>query len=163
MCRPWTQRVLPFPDVKVSNSKTISVLENTYHLKSVQLLLDLLSKEGRQAIACSNLTSSIILPWGPGVVELYARAETNIAGCKTPRRAWQAFRITVGKVRQRQEIFFSFYIDRISLSVSGPRRVFIGGRCRSTRVGTVVKVGDLREIEIWGLCVNRSCDWRSLA
>lgn len=85
--------------------------KNTYHLESVQLLLDLLSKEGRQAIACSNLTSSIILAWWPGIMELYARAEADIAGCKTPRRAWQTFRITAGVVRQRQEIFFSFYID----------------------------------------------------
>lgn len=73
--------------------------KDTYHLESVQLLLDLLSKEGRQAIACSNLTSSIILPWWPGVVELYARAEADIAGCKTAWRAGQAFRITTGEVR----------------------------------------------------------------
>lgn len=147
----------------MSNGKNINVLKNTYHLESVKLLLDLLSKEGGQTIACGNLTSSVILPWWPGVVELYARAETNIAGCKTLRRAWQAFRITIGEARQRQEIFFSFYIDRISLSVCGPWRLFIGGRGWSTGVGTVVKVGDLREIEIWGLCINRSCDWRSLA
>ena len=82
-----------------------------YHFKSVQLLLDLLSKEGRQAIACSNLASSIILPRWPGVMELYARAEADVAGCKTPRRAWQAFRITTGEIRHRQKIFFSFYID----------------------------------------------------
>ena len=65
--------------------------KDTYHLESVQLLLDLLSKEGRQAIACSNFTSSIILPWWPGVMELYARAEADIPGCKTSRGAWQAF------------------------------------------------------------------------
>ena len=75
--------------------------KDTYHLESVELFLYLLSKEGRQAIACSNFASSIILPWWPGVMELYARAETDIAGCKTPRRAWQAFRITTGEVRQR--------------------------------------------------------------
>lgn len=85
--------------------------EDKYHFESVQLLLDLLSKEGRQAIACSNLTSSIILPGWPGVMELYPRAEANIAGCKTPRRAWQALRITTSKIRQRQEVLFSFYID----------------------------------------------------
>ena len=60
--------------------------ENTYHLESIQLLLDLLSKEGRQAIARSNLTSSIILAWWPGVMELYTRAEADIARCKTPWR-----------------------------------------------------------------------------
>ena len=60
-------------------------------------------------------------------MELYPRAEANIAGCKTPRRAWQALRITTSEIRQRQEVFFSFYIDGIGLSVSGPWSVFIDG------------------------------------
>lgn len=137
--------------------------KNTYHLKSVQLLLDLLSKKGRQAVACSNLTSSIILPWWPGVVELYARAEADVASCKTPRRARQAFRIAIAKVRHRQEIFFSFYVDRICLSVSRPGSMFVDRCGWSAGVGTVVEMRDVREIEIWGFCIDRSYDRRTLA
>ena len=84
---------------------------DTYHLKSIQLLLDLLSKEGRQSITCSNFASSIILAWWPGVVELYTRAEADVPGCKAPRRAWQALRITIGEVCQRKKILFSFDVD----------------------------------------------------
>ena len=91
---------------------------NTYHLESIQLLLDLLSKEGRQAIACSNFASSVILTRWPGVVELDTRAEADVPGCEAPRRAWQALRITIGESCQRQEILFSFYVDRIGFSVS---------------------------------------------
>ena len=83
----------------------------TYHLESIQLLLDLLSKEGRQAVARSNFASSIILGWWPGVVELYTRAEADVPGREAPRRAWQALRIAIGEVCQRQEILFSFYVD----------------------------------------------------
>lgn len=109
-CRLWTRRELPFPAVK---SATIDHrrAQDTYHLERVQLLLDLLSKEGRQAIACSNLPSSIVLSRWPGVVELDARAEADVASRKTSRRARQAPRFTVAEVRQGQEVFFSFYID----------------------------------------------------
>lgn len=137
--------------------------KDTYHLESVQLLLDLLSKEGRQAIARRNLTSSIVLSWWPSVVELYARAEADIASCKTPRRAGQASRITIAEVRQGQKIFFSFYVDRVCLFVAEPGSVFLDRRSRSARVGTVVKVRYLRKIEVWGLCIDRSRDRGSLA
>ena len=75
-------------------------VKNTYHLESIQLLLDLLSEEGGQAIARCNLTSSVILARWPGVMKLYARAEADVAGCKTPRRAGQAFRVAIGEVGQ---------------------------------------------------------------
>ena len=95
-------------------------------------------------------------------MELYARAEADVAGRKTLRRAWQAFRIT-GEIRQRQKIFFSFDVDRIGLAVPRPRVVFIDGRSWSARVRTVIEMRDLGKVEIRGLRINRSGDRGSLA
>ena len=41
--------------------------------------------------------------------------------------------------------------------------MFINGCGWSARVGTVIEVRDLREIEIRGLHINRSCDRGNLA
>lgn len=50
----------------------------TYHFESVQLLLDLLSKNRRQTIASSDFTPTIVFSTGPGLVELDARAEADV-------------------------------------------------------------------------------------
>ena len=50
-----------------------------YHLESIQLFLNLLCKHGCQTVAGSNLSSSVILSAGPGVVKLNTRTERGIA------------------------------------------------------------------------------------
>lgn len=73
---------------------TIS-LKITYHLEGVELLFDLLSKHGRQAVAGCNLASAIILSTGPGIVELDSRAECGISLTDGAlRSARNALRIT---------------------------------------------------------------------
>jgi len=50
-----------------------------FHLEGVELLFDLLSQHWSQSIARSNLTSSIVFPTRPGIVELDTRTECSIA------------------------------------------------------------------------------------
>ena len=49
--------------------------QQTYHLESIELLLDLLGKHWCETIAGSNLSSSVVLSARPGIVELDTRAE----------------------------------------------------------------------------------------
>lgn len=52
----------------------------THHLEVVQLLLNLLSKERSQTVARRDVSTSIIFAAGPGIVELYPRAEDKTLG-----------------------------------------------------------------------------------
>jgi hypothetical protein len=49
----------------------------TYHLERVELLLDLLCKDGSESVASSNLSTSIVVRSRPSIVELDARAEAD--------------------------------------------------------------------------------------
>jgi hypothetical protein len=56
----------------------IRLLERTtHHLEGVELLLDLLCKDGSESVASSNLTPSIVVRSRPSIVELDARAEAD--------------------------------------------------------------------------------------
>jgi len=75
-CAACSARELPSPVAIVSNlCGKYDRVGLTYHLEGIQLLLDLLCQNGRQAIAGSNVTSAIILRAAPGVVELNTRRE----------------------------------------------------------------------------------------
>lgn len=52
----------------------------TNHLKVVELLLDLLSKERSQPVASCDFTPAIILAAGPGLMKLNARAKDKALG-----------------------------------------------------------------------------------
>lgn len=59
-CVASTPHELPFPGARISR-ETLLGYDRTYHLKSVELLLDLLCEHRCQAVASCNLSTSIIL------------------------------------------------------------------------------------------------------
>ena len=79
-CGAWTFRGLPFPDHHVStSSRWTRSLGSTYHLECVELLFDLLSKQRSEPVASSHVSATVVFGTRPGIVELYARAEADVA------------------------------------------------------------------------------------
>ena len=62
-------------------------MSRAYHLKAIQLLLNLLSQHGSQSIARRNLASSIIFQAGPSIVELDLWAESDVSSSHASWRA----------------------------------------------------------------------------
>lgn len=54
-------------------------MQATHHLKVINLLPNLLSKQGGETVAGRNFSTSIILTAGPGFVKLDARTEDDIS------------------------------------------------------------------------------------
>jgi hypothetical protein len=54
-------------------------MQATHHLKVINLLPNLLSKQRGETIASGNLSTSIVLAARPGFVELDARTEDDIS------------------------------------------------------------------------------------
>ncbi len=78
----------------------------TYHLEGIELLLDLLSKHWRQAIAGRNLASSIVFAARPCIMELNPWTKCGIAFGSTRRCIWNALRVPP-EFQSRHEIVFA--------------------------------------------------------
>ena len=112
--------------------------ESTHHLESVQFLLDLLGQERGELVAGGNLTTTIVLAAGPGVVKLELRAERDglfgaVTGCGR-----SAIRRAESTAWQRKVLVNS---HRVGAAVSRTRRLV--GSTAGTRARGIMHGRDL--------------------
>jgi hypothetical protein len=77
-CEVWRVHELPSPAALLAN-RLASWGSETNHFERIELFFDLLSEDRSQAIACSNVSSSVVFRAGPRVVELYTSIKRNIS------------------------------------------------------------------------------------
>lgn len=102
----------------------------THHFEVVDLLPNLLSKQGGETVAGRNLSTSVVLAARPGFVELNARAEHDISTGNSLR----GDRRTLGLGGRepscvRKEVILSGDLDGVVLVSWGSRRLV---RCRGS-------------------------------
>jgi hypothetical protein len=128
-------------------SKLVKKVEKhqTYHLESVELLLDLLGKHWCKAIAGCNLTSSVVFSTRPGIMELNSRAERSISLHSALWSGRYALGVAL-EPQRRHEVILPTQCHGASSSVS---LLFLvrGTGCR--RAWRFVDVGDMRKLEVW--------------
>ena len=107
-----------------------------YHLESIQLLLDLLSKHGCETVAGGNFSASVVFHTRPSIMKLNPRTEAYVAS-KAARRTRHAFRVTACVLGKRHEIVFAFDCNGISSSVPWARMLIVARSARSTRARRV--------------------------
>lgn len=89
-CAPWIARVPPFPAAHISLPLTQGRLQEAYHLESVQLLLDLLSKQWCQTVTGGYISPSVVFRGTPHIVKLYPRTEADVSSKSFSWSPWQA-------------------------------------------------------------------------
>ena len=131
----------------------------TYHLESIELLLDLLGKHWREAVAGGNLSSSVVFSTGPGIVELDPGAECSISLHSALWSRGYALGISL-ESQGGHEIILTTQCDRASASVS--LLLIVGGTWRGRAWGPI-DVWNERKLEIWCLGIKRSNHRRRVA
>lgn len=143
-CRSWNSHELPSPDAWVSRMQH-QFIYKTYHLKSIEFLLDLLSEHWRKAIASSNLAPAVILPTWPGIMELDSRTKGCISLCN---RALRSSRNTLRVATESQcghEIVLPTKCHRTCSSMT----LLLVVRCaRRGRIGRFVDVWNLWQLKV---------------
>ena len=117
----------------------------TYHLEAVQLLLDLLSQHGRQAVASGNLSAAVILLGRPGIMEDDAgrKGSVSLAGRRGTRTA-----LAVGSQAQGiHEVIFRTKSDRPGPSMALGVVIWRAWRARD---GRIAHGRNLRQNELGG-------------
>ena len=133
-----------------------------YHLKGIQLLLDLLSEHGCQTVTRGYLSPSVVLPTRPSIVELYPRAEAYVAR-NAARCTGHALRITAGELGNGHEVVFTFNCNGVGSSMPSAWRLIVPRSARCTRPRGVADQGNWRQGEVRKSRIGGSCDRRGVS
>lgn len=148
VCKSSSFRELPSPVRPNRQSRNVSslpgIMLRTYHFEVVQLLLDLLSKHGGQAVAGSNFAAAIVLSTGPCVVEDDSGAEGCVALARTLRSSGGTLGV-LAEPEGRHKVVLIANSNGASPSVA--LDIVVGG----AGCAGVWRVGNLRhDWQVWG-------------
>lgn len=116
MCIRAIPHERPFPAPCRQNVVSRNEINDTYHLESVQLLLNLLGKQWSQTIASSNVTLAIVFTACPCLVESDPWAENNLVLWMHLGGDWRT--VGPGSIRKLwfgKRIVLAVNIDRLRL------------------------------------------------
>lgn len=123
--------------------RSVRALTDTYHFEVIEFFLDLLCQHRGQAVASSNVATTVILLAVPSVVEDDARAEGGIALERALGRSRCALGV-LAEAKSRHEIILAADGNRSGPSVA--LGLVVGG-ARGTRSGRIGDLGDVGQVE----------------
>ena len=149
----WTSISYPY----VSEGSAADEDSMTYHLKAIQLLLNLLCQHRRQPIASSNLASSIIKVARISVMELDPWAKGDVSRCVTAWCSRSTLPIRASESCQGHEVIFTLDCNGIGSSMTRSWWLTISGSARCTRARGVGHGGEGGVKGTWrDVCIERA-------